>query len=86
MGGMSELSWEEISAWLACTQRALPVWDIDVIKNMSKSYVSEFNLASDRARKMPYLAPRELETIDRKAVAAGIATGFSSMVKRKKQG
>ena len=87
MGGMTELSWEEISAWLVCTERLISVWDISMIKNMSRAYVSEFNLASDRARKMPYLAPRDTElVVNREAIAKGIAAGFASMTKKKKQG
>ena len=40
--------------WLEVTQRELPLWNVEVLKNMSRAYVAEYHAAQDIMRPMPY--------------------------------
>ena len=76
INGIVELPWQEIAAWLSCSQRELSVWEVDMIRDMSGAYVSEYNLSSDRTRLMPYREQKEIK-INREAVSKGFAAMFA---------
>ena len=54
MNGLLPLSWQDINEWQQATQRELPLWNILVLKNMSKAYVAEYHAAEDAMRPAPY--------------------------------
>lgn len=77
MNGLVDLSWQEVDSWLSCSQRELTIWEVGMIKDMSRAYVSEYNSASDRARPMPYR--EEKIKVDRQAVSKGFAAMFAQL-------
>jgi hypothetical protein len=79
--GAQPLSWQEIEAWLKCTELNLTVWEKLIIKEMSEAYVGEYSQASAKDRSAPYLhVPEE---IDRTAVANKVLSAFRSFMRKK---
>jgi len=79
MGGMVELSWEELKAWISCTQRDFSLWEINTLKNMSKAYVNEYNQASDANRSQPYSKTLEVTQLVRDEVASSVKSLFAKL-------
>lgn len=67
--GIIPLTWQEIEAWLRTTELRLSIWEKLTIKEMSEAYVSEFNKASTKDATAPYVAPVDIEQVDRTAVS-----------------
>ena len=78
--GALPLSWQEIDAWLRCTQRDLSIWERLTIRELSEVYVGELNQASAKDRPQPYVfVEEEVEKIDRPAVANKLLNALRSM-------
>jgi len=52
MNGLLPVSWQEISAWQKATGNH-DQWLATIIRDLSKHYVTEFNLAKDPKRRSP---------------------------------
>jgi hypothetical protein len=81
--GLIPLSWQEIEAFVKCTQASVTPWELRVIRKMSEAYCAEYARASDRLRKAPYQAVIEIPTEEvREAVAAKVMSVLATF-KRK---
>ncbi len=63
--GISKLSWQEIESWLNVMQYRLTDWEKLTVRRLSEEYAAEYNQASDKTRKAPFMA----DEIDRGLVA-----------------
>jgi hypothetical protein len=81
--GLTPLSWMEIEAWVRCNalEDVVTPWELQVIRRLSEAYVTEYALASDPKRKMPYQPV--VEEVDREAVAQKVSSVLSGFKRRK---
>ncbi len=57
--GVLPLSWQEIEAWLRVTQTDAQLWERLLVRELSESYVGEFNRASEKGCASPWSPPVE---------------------------
>jgi len=58
--GIIGLSWQEIEAWQNVTGFQLYPWELQIIKNMSVAYASEYSKASSKDAEIPFSPFRDL--------------------------
>lgn len=68
------LTWQELEAWLNCTQLSLNVWEITTLRALSQAYALETNLSRDEYRPSPTEPPKTEEKIKKsmEALKAGL--------------
>lgn len=76
--GSKVLSWKEINAWQESMNRKLTPWEIGLLRDMSKAYVSELYAATDKYRVKPYIS---LEEQDKIKQADALENFFERMIK-----
>ena len=76
--GARVLSWKEINAWQESMDRKISPWEIGMLRDMSKAYVSELYAATDKTRAKPYIS---LEEQDKIKQADALENFFERMIK-----
>lgn len=82
--GLVPLSWQEIRAFVHCTQATVTPWELGVIRKLSEAYCAEYARASDKLRQAPY-SPVVTDTPDEEAraiVAAKVMTALAALKKK----
>lgn len=86
--GIGRLTWQEIDGWLGVRDKIgdpkLLCWEVEIIRNLSEEYASEYNLASDKKREAPYQT-EDLADLDRAAVANKTKNIFAALRKNAKE-
>ena len=82
INGAVTLSWKEINSWLDATKRSLSPWEVNMIRDMSKEYVSELHSASDKYRPMPFSESEE--TINTDSNADMLSSFFDGLISENK--
>ena len=78
--GIIGLSWQEIKAWQDVTGFQLYPYELQIIKNMSVAYASEYSKASGKDAEAPYSPFRDLRD-KRKAISDATLNLFDKIVK-----
>lgn len=68
--GVIPLSWQEIDAWMRVTDSTPQLWERLLIRELSETYVGEFNQGSEKGRVSPWQPPVEEVEVVRVDVAS----------------
>jgi len=83
MGGLVELTWSEIRAFIEVNELELTLWERGMIKKMSHAYCREASAATDENRPAPYQEQREEDEVDHVAIALQIAANMRAFRKKR---
>ena len=83
--GISRLTWKEIDSWLNVRAKIgepeLKDYEINLVRQMSEAYSSEYSLSTDKSHPAPYAPDTIGESIDRTAVSNKLSSILGSFGK-----
>lgn len=79
--GVSALSWQELEAFMRCTQISLSNWESDTLRRMSASYASAVVRYNDQNIEAPYQSEE-----DKQAFADEVKTALRNVQVKEKHG
>jgi hypothetical protein len=87
--GLTGLTWQELDAWVRCTDQEgiITPKDLKVVHMLSRVYANEYSLAGKKDAKPPYVPKVEEEEKEdvRVVVSAKVEDIFAGMIASKKR-
>ena len=79
--GLCPICYTEINAWINTTKTEVSPWDVNMIRHLSRVYVSQYNDSKDKNAPAPYHYTEKSE----EEIRTDVVKGFKQLVKMKRK-